>query len=146
MLKAHVYSIDQGIQVLYTLSLLSLLELASHTDKLILYTNYDFTHTQVTVFNSRFLSLQSFTFLSYLSFILIGRDQHYILTYLVTQLPNRQDRYRIVSKQQGKDIVNIWKEDLFTDLVQLAFRLLQRGSDGQTSNCVPQMKVWRTKI
>ena len=59
MLKACVYSIDQGIQVLYTLSLLSLLELASHTDKLILYPHNDFTHTQVTVFNSRFLSLQS---------------------------------------------------------------------------------------
>ena len=56
MLKACVYSIDQGIQVLYTLSLLSLLELASHKDKLTLYTTIALHTDKHTMFNSRFLS------------------------------------------------------------------------------------------
>ena len=62
MLKACVYSIDQGIQVLYTLSLLSLLELALHTDKLTLYTIMASHTDKHTVFNSRFFSLYNLYF------------------------------------------------------------------------------------
>ena len=49
MLKDCVYSIDQGVQVLYTLILLFLLELASHSVPLILFSNNDFAHSPVKV-------------------------------------------------------------------------------------------------
>ena len=57
--RGEIKPIDQGVQVLYTLILLFLLELASHAVPLILYTNNDFAHSPVKVFNSRFLSFLS---------------------------------------------------------------------------------------
>ena len=107
MLKDCVYLIDQGVQVLYTLILLFLLELASHSVPLILYTNKDFAHSPVKVLTINFLSFSLYLNLVYflltrvfsltLPYRLSGRDTSYILTNLTTYLPNRQDHYRIVS-------------------------------------------------
>ena len=70
MLKDCVYSIDQGVQVLYTLILLFLLELASHSVPLILYTNNDFAHSPVKVLTLNFL------FFSISLFSLSGAQSH----------------------------------------------------------------------
>ena len=68
----------------YTLSLLSLLELASHTDKLTLYTTMASHADKHTVFNSRFFYLYNLYFsltCVALSYRLNGQGTLYILTY-----------------------------------------------------------------
>ena len=61
----------------YTLSLLSLLEFASHTDKLTLYTTMASHTDKHTVFNSRFFSLYNLYF-SQLRHLYTMTKTHYI--------------------------------------------------------------------
>ena len=67
----------------YTLSLLSLLELASHTDKLTLYTTMASHTDKHTVFNSPFFSLYNLNSRK-LPYRINGKGALLILTYHVT--------------------------------------------------------------
>ena len=123
--------------------LLSLRRKASHTVPLILYTNYDFTLSSVTMLTLKFsfslnsLSRAQTNSLAY-SFLQTQWTRYDLYTNISPKPSFQTDRSQSdrISTNKVNDIIVNMERRSFSDLVQLAFRNLREGSDGQTNNCI----------